>query len=186
MAYCDRCDRWFRDNRALERHEQDSSNHCHWICHDCGLDFPTFTGLDQHYIQSPKHHHCGECEAHFSSEGLRLRHMEDDHWYCQQHDKVSARVIDSARLLRPVFTHLVSLQIQSRPPIALLAELGPSRLPRIRLHEGQQHLLGLAYIPFSFLRAHLADSYWYFPTAIQDLRRAPAARSGRAPLVHRL
>ena len=109
MAYCDRCERRFRDNRALERHEQDSSSH--WICHDCGLDFPTFTGLDQHYTQSPKHHYCRECETHYPSEGLRLRHMEDYHWYCRQHDKVSDPVIDFARLLRPIATHFVGLQI---------------------------------------------------------------------------
>ena len=148
MTYCDRCDRWFRDNRALERHEQDSNSH--WICDDCGLDFPTFTGLDQHYIQSPKHHYCRECETHYPSEGLRLQHMEDDHWYCRQHDKASDPVIDFVRLLRPISTRIVGLQIQSRPPIPLLTEPGPPCLPRLRLHEGQYHLFGLAYIPFSF------------------------------------
>ena len=135
MAYCNRCDRAFRDNRALERHEQDSSNH--WTCDDCGVDFPTFTGLNQHYSQSQKHHYCMECETHYASEASRLRHMEDDHWYCRQHDKVSAPVIDSARLLRQIVTHTVDFQIQSWPPVASLTEPGSSRLPRLRLHEGK-------------------------------------------------
>ena len=186
MAYCDRCDRGFRDNRALEQHKQDSSYH--WICHDCGLDFSNFTGLDLHYIQSPKHHYCRECKTDYRSEELRLRHMEDDHWYCRLHDRVSVSpVIDLARLLRQIVTHTLGLQIQPRPPTSLLPELRPPLLlSTLRLHEGQYHLFGLPYIPNFVLHAHLADSDWYFLAAIRYLRGAPRARSCRAPFVHRL
>ena len=185
MAYCDRCGRGFRDNRALEQHKQDSSYH--WICHDCGLDFSIFTGLDQHYKQSPKHHYCRECNTDHQSEELRLRHMEDNHWYCRLHDRVSVSpVIDSARLLRQIVTHTIGLQIQSRPPIPLLSELRPLLLSRLRLHESQCHLFGLAYIPFFVLHAHPADSDWFFLAAIRYLRGASRTRSCRAPFVHRL
>jgi len=64
--------------------------------------------------------------------------MEDDHWYCRLHDKVSLpHVIDPARLLRQIVARTAGLQIQSGPPIALLTESGPPCLSRLGLHEGQ-------------------------------------------------
>jgi len=92
MAYCDRCLRWFRDDRALQQHIENSNSH--WGCEDCNLDFSSSNARREHYIQSRTHHFCGECERHFSSGGARVQHMGDKHWYCQTHDRVSVTVPD--------------------------------------------------------------------------------------------
>ncbi|KAI0067208.1 hypothetical protein BV25DRAFT_1867740 [Artomyces pyxidatus] len=84
MAYCPRCDRYFPHDRALEQHEENSSNHN--IC--CGTDFSSALGLKEHYVQSPRHHYCQYCDRHFGSENGFLNHMEAVHWYCPTHRKV--------------------------------------------------------------------------------------------------
>jgi hypothetical protein len=91
MAYCDRCERWFAHDRALEQHKEDSNSH--WACDDCDLDsdFESHDALRQHYIQSENHHFCKECDRHFKFEESRRQHMDDKHhdWYCRQHNRVS-------------------------------------------------------------------------------------------------
>jgi hypothetical protein len=87
MAYCDRCDRRFLRNWALEQHKENSD--AHWPCDDCDLDFESYYAREEHYSQSPNHYHCNECELLFNSEGSKIQHMEAKHWYCRVHDKVS-------------------------------------------------------------------------------------------------
>jgi hypothetical protein len=87
MAYCERCERWFPHDRALQQHEDNSNSH--WICNDCGLDFTSYNARREHYIQSPGHHYCRECDRHFNSEVSRMQHMDSQHWYCEAHDRVS-------------------------------------------------------------------------------------------------
>ena len=86
MAYCDRCSRWFRDNRALQQHIENSNSH--WVCDDCNVDFSSWSARREHYVHSRKHHFCGECDRHFSSDEARVQHMGDKHPYCRRHDKV--------------------------------------------------------------------------------------------------
>jgi len=87
MAYCDRCERWFQSNRALEQHKENSN--AHWSCDDCDLDFGSFYARQEHYIQSRNHHYCRECDRLFNFEESRMQHMEAKHWYCERHDRVS-------------------------------------------------------------------------------------------------
>ncbi|KAH8977821.1 hypothetical protein EDB92DRAFT_2056297 [Lactarius akahatsu] len=86
MVYCDRCERWFPHDRALEQHKEDSDSH--WACDDCDLDFGNHDALRQHYIQSQNHHYCKECDRHFKFDESRRQHMDDKHWYCREHDRV--------------------------------------------------------------------------------------------------
>src|SRR5216683_6802201 len=88
MAYCDRCERWFPHDRALQQHMENSPSHCQWPCDDCGLDFEDEEAQRQHYIQSSNHHYCRECDRHFDLEESRIQHMFAKHWYCRLHDKV--------------------------------------------------------------------------------------------------
>ncbi len=67
---------------------EDSNSH--QACDDCNLDFGSYDALSQHYIQSPNHHYCKECDRHFKSEESRRQHMDDKHWHCRKHDRVSA------------------------------------------------------------------------------------------------
>jgi len=41
------------------------------------------------FIQSQIHHYCRECDRHFNFEESRKQHMDDKHWYCRYHDRVS-------------------------------------------------------------------------------------------------
>lgn len=87
MAYCDRCERWFLRNWALEQHKEDSD--AHWPCDACDLDFESYYAREEHYRQSPNHYYCNECELLFNFEGSKIQHMEAKHWYCRVHDRVS-------------------------------------------------------------------------------------------------
>ncbi|KAH8985236.1 hypothetical protein EDB86DRAFT_2959635 [Lactarius hatsudake] len=73
MAYCDRCERSFPQDRAHEQHRSYSS--VHWLCDSCNIDF---AGED------PKHHYC-------------MQHMEAKHWYCETHDRVHDPVVLNRR-----------------------------------------------------------------------------------------
>lgn len=86
MPYCDRCDRSFRSRHALQQHLDNSSNHN--ICDDCDKDFETDWALTQHYIQSPYHHYCQHCDEDFDDEDELDDHLEEEHWYCRDCDKV--------------------------------------------------------------------------------------------------
>ena len=87
MAYCVRCDQWFRNNQALKHHKTNSD--AHWICDDCNIDFGSFNARREHHIISRYHHYCRECDRLFELEESRIQHMEAKHWYCRTHDRVS-------------------------------------------------------------------------------------------------
>jgi len=90
MAYCDRCDRYFPHDRALEQHEQNSNMHN--ICYGCNRDFETLFQLKQHWVASPRHHYCQKCDEHFDDGDDLEEHYEDAHYYCPS----CRRIFDSA------------------------------------------------------------------------------------------
>ncbi|KAI0320974.1 hypothetical protein OF83DRAFT_1168819 [Amylostereum chailletii] len=85
MAYCDRCERWFPHDRALQQHEENSNNH--WLCVLCNIDFPSWLACKEHYVQSPRHHYCQRCDEHFGSARMLNNHLDEEHWFCQDHNK---------------------------------------------------------------------------------------------------
>ncbi|EIW87169.1 hypothetical protein CONPUDRAFT_96469 [Coniophora puteana RWD-64-598 SS2] len=86
MAYCERCERPFNSQRALDQHIEDSSSH--WLCSQCDKDFETHNARLQHFVNSREHSYCRECEEDFDDDEERDQHMEDEHWWCSNHDKV--------------------------------------------------------------------------------------------------
>ncbi|CAH0057943.1 unnamed protein product [Clonostachys solani] len=98
--YCDRCDRQFNSESALDQHIRDSPRHhvcyacdddfgdrddlerhcedCHFYCRDCGRFFDSAEDLEQHDIL--QHDMCITCGRYFSSESNlknhQLTHME--------------------------------------------------------------------------------------------------------------
>ncbi|KAI0073427.1 hypothetical protein K474DRAFT_1666615 [Panus rudis PR-1116 ss-1] len=81
MAYCDRCDRWFKSPSALYQHKVNSGSH-HW-CSDCDRDFVSEWALIQHYVQSRAHSYCQRCDEHFQDDEELEEHYEEAHWYCR-------------------------------------------------------------------------------------------------------
>jgi len=83
MAWCDRCDRWFRSDYALDQHIRDSS--AHWMCWTCDRDFTNREALTQHQKNSSRHSWCdgdgSECGVFDSQEGM-IEHCEEAHWFC--------------------------------------------------------------------------------------------------------
>ncbi|KAK0466207.1 uncharacterized protein EV420DRAFT_1510584 [Desarmillaria tabescens] len=86
MAYCDRCDRYFKHMTALRQHESNSSSHN--ICDDCDIDFSTWVGLKEHYVQSPNHAYCQYCDLRFSYDEDLEEHYDDEHSYCGKCSKL--------------------------------------------------------------------------------------------------
>ncbi|TRM66265.1 hypothetical protein BD626DRAFT_398433 [Schizophyllum amplum] len=82
MAYCDRCERYFPNSRALYQHESNSPYHN--ICEDCDRDFPTYKGLKEHWVQSPRHAYCQYCDEHFYDRDDLEDHYEGVHSYCRK------------------------------------------------------------------------------------------------------
>ncbi|KAI0820128.1 hypothetical protein BC628DRAFT_1399031 [Trametes gibbosa] len=80
MAYCERCERWFSSERALEQHKDDSSRH--YVCHECAKDFASSNALQQHLIQSPRHPSCRQCSTLFDEWSELYEHYNEDHHYC--------------------------------------------------------------------------------------------------------
>jgi hypothetical protein len=133
MAYCDRCERSFTSDRALEQHKEDSD--AHWPCDDCDLDFGSSYARDEHYRQSPNHHYCRDCDRLFNSEESKIQHMEAKHWYCRVHDRVSNSIATITTLAcneKLILSCTVDLQIKSRPTIALQTELRSPDSPHLR------------------------------------------------------
>ncbi|KAF9011236.1 hypothetical protein BDQ17DRAFT_1387660 [Cyathus striatus] len=73
MMYCDRCDRYFRHEGALEQHIRDSNSHC--------------SALKEHYVQSPCHAYCQYCNEHFHDYDDLRDHYKDKHNYCHSCDR---------------------------------------------------------------------------------------------------
>lgn len=84
MAHCERCNRWFRADWALQQHKNDSG--MHHVCDDCDLDFATALALAQHYAQSPVHPYC--CGELFDDWVDLFDHYDDAHYYCTTCNKV--------------------------------------------------------------------------------------------------
>lgn len=81
MAYCHRCDRYFKNEAALDQHRADSSNH--WMCYDCDRDFASHNARRQHYINNPRHHYCGRCDEDFDDHDDLEDHYDEYHFYCR-------------------------------------------------------------------------------------------------------
>ena len=90
-SYCERCDRYFSSNRALEQHMDDSN--MHHLCYRHRKDFMTHQGLIEHWKQSPHHHYCDRCDQHFSYAEDLEEHNEVMHWVCSDCGKVGRRDI---------------------------------------------------------------------------------------------
>ena len=62
--------------------EANSSHHN--ICEDCSKDFSTWTGLKEHWVQSPRHPYCQPCDEHFDDFSELEDHYDDSHYYCSR------------------------------------------------------------------------------------------------------
>ena len=89
MAYCDSCNRRFKTEHDLRKHERDSPQH--WACEPCRRDFETEWGRIQHYVQSPRHSYCQDCDELFDGDEDLLAHNDDVHWHCADCNKVLFR-----------------------------------------------------------------------------------------------
>jgi len=86
MPYCERCDVYYWTSRL--QHAVDSNDDVHNPCVPCRLDFPTWLGLKEHWVQSPRHAYCQYCDDHFYDFGDLESHMESFHYYCSECKKV--------------------------------------------------------------------------------------------------
>ncbi|EPS93961.1 hypothetical protein FOMPIDRAFT_1020323, partial [Fomitopsis schrenkii] len=46
------------------------------------LDFATFYQLKQHWVASPRHNYCQDCNEHFDDQDELDEHYEEEHYYC--------------------------------------------------------------------------------------------------------
>ncbi|KAF7289007.1 hypothetical protein MIND_01417600 [Mycena indigotica] len=49
---------------------------------DCEIDYTTWTGLKEHYVQSRRHFYCQHCDEHFDDGDELEEHMDESHFYC--------------------------------------------------------------------------------------------------------
>ena len=84
MYTCDRCDRFFTDERAYERHVQTSARH--HVCRECNQDFTSWQGRKRHWVRSPAHHYCEQCDRHFGDRTAYIEHSRTAHHYCETCD----------------------------------------------------------------------------------------------------
>ncbi|KDQ53523.1 hypothetical protein JAAARDRAFT_197332 [Jaapia argillacea MUCL 33604] len=84
MAWCDRCDRYFVSQHALEMHIANSSSH-HY-CSRCERDFTSPNALESHLVNSPNHNYCRECGDDFDDWQELDEHIEENHWHCDDCD----------------------------------------------------------------------------------------------------
>ncbi|EKM52222.1 uncharacterized protein PHACADRAFT_260451 [Phanerochaete carnosa HHB-10118-sp] len=82
MAYCHRCERYFKNEAALEQHKADSSSH--WMCYDCDRDFGSYDARRQHYKNSSLHHYCAMCNEDFEDDNGLEDHYDNYHFYCRE------------------------------------------------------------------------------------------------------
>ncbi|EJF61460.1 hypothetical protein DICSQDRAFT_60528 [Dichomitus squalens LYAD-421 SS1] len=81
MAYCSLCNRFFKSERALQQHRDDSN--MHYICYKCNMDFASNATLILHFTNSPQHPYCPWCDDHFGDYGDLFAHFVDAHFYCE-------------------------------------------------------------------------------------------------------
>jgi hypothetical protein len=84
-SFCDRCDRYFPHEQALEQHL--AASPAHWLCEECDIDFTSAKGREQHYIQSKRHYYCRACSRHAPNAQKLLDHCRSYHYYCTSCDK---------------------------------------------------------------------------------------------------
>jgi len=87
MPYCDRCDRSFGSQYALDMHIRDSSNH---FC--CGNNYPTLSRMQQHWSQSLNHAYCRRCDDHFDDRDELEDHYDRSHDFCSVCRRVFANI----------------------------------------------------------------------------------------------
>ncbi|KAJ8701792.1 hypothetical protein PTI98_000545 [Pleurotus ostreatus] len=80
MVYCDRCGRSFSHYGAYDQHRQYSSSH--FVCWDCNIDFESWVGLKEHWVQSKRHSYCQYCDRHFDDNSKLSEHFDDEHYLC--------------------------------------------------------------------------------------------------------
>ncbi|KZT67387.1 hypothetical protein DAEQUDRAFT_746186 [Daedalea quercina L-15889] len=80
VSDCVRCERRFKDSEALAEHLRASQ--AHHICGTCVVDFPLRANLVQHYLFSPAHNYCKQCDTHHASPPALIRHFEAAHNQC--------------------------------------------------------------------------------------------------------
>ena len=80
MPYCDRCNRSFGSQYALQQHIDHSSSH-HHVCDDCHRDFATAEALVQHYTDDSRHAYCASCDKRFDDFDDLDIHYNEDHYY---------------------------------------------------------------------------------------------------------
>ena len=80
MRECIRCSRCFNDSNAYHQHIANSTHHN--ICNDCQLDFSTWAGLKEHWVQSPRHMYCQYCHEHYANRGELDHHYDVAHSWC--------------------------------------------------------------------------------------------------------
>jgi len=82
--WCDRCERSFPHQSALNQHFRDS--YVHNYCFRCDRDFVSPSALAQHKANSSSHNICRKCGKDFSDTVDLDEHIEDSHWHCERCD----------------------------------------------------------------------------------------------------
>ncbi|KZT03219.1 uncharacterized protein LAESUDRAFT_814855 [Laetiporus sulphureus 93-53] len=83
MAYCERCERYFSSEPALEQHKDDSNAHhslVHHYCQRCDDHFDSHNDLISHYEED--HDYCKTCNLLFKNAAGLHEHNRQSHWYC--------------------------------------------------------------------------------------------------------
>ncbi|KAI0076296.1 hypothetical protein K474DRAFT_1598176 [Panus rudis PR-1116 ss-1] len=76
--YCEECD------VNIVTYKQYKNHRCRYMCRDCDREFSSRVGLIQHYVQSPRHPYCQECNEHFDTEDDLVMHCKEHHYYCDK------------------------------------------------------------------------------------------------------
>ncbi|KAF7311711.1 hypothetical protein MIND_00181000 [Mycena indigotica] len=58
-----------------------------WGIRPAPIDYTTWTGLKEHYVQSRRHFYCQHCDEHFDDGGELAEHMDDAHFYCSSFER---------------------------------------------------------------------------------------------------
>ena len=89
LPYCERCERVFVDDTALDQHTQNSGQH--FFCKPCGREFVSRISLKQHWQNSSYHSstYCRRCELNFIDEEALHDHKSSrtsQHFMCEPCD----------------------------------------------------------------------------------------------------
>lgn len=81
MMHCDRCERHFVHESALQQHLRDSKRH--WPCYKCDEDFASWSARRQHYVESWRHYYCEIHEELFDDLDDLEEHYNAEHFRCE-------------------------------------------------------------------------------------------------------